>query len=64
MRRLHSLIHYLRKIFAQLLQICLLPKPATKRFKCLCSIVGAPVEAPIDKGLDASSKRIKEGGYY
>jgi hypothetical protein len=29
---LHSLIYYLRKIFAQLLQIGLVPEPATKHF--------------------------------
>src|SRR5918995_2428656 len=60
---LYRLPHYGHQLGVQRVQVRLVAKPGRELFQSPPGVVLAAVEAPVDKGLNASSQRVEQGRY-
>jgi hypothetical protein len=61
--RLHGLLDHSQQLGGQGVQVDLLAQPGAEGRHCLGGVVAAPVEAPVDRGLDPPAGRLEHRGH-
>jgi len=60
--RLHRLLDHRQQLSRQRVQVDLVPEAGAERRDRAGGVVAAPVEAPVDRGLDAAAGRLEHPG--
>jgi hypothetical protein len=61
--RLHRLLHHRQQLGGQGVQVDLLAQPGAEPLNGPGGVVAAPVEAPVDRLLDAAAGRLEQSGH-